>query len=74
MNKRQLLAMWAGIAVMVLMGLFPPYRLSWYFKGYHAIWGPPNAGVIDILRLTVQWAVVAGVTAGAIMSLRSRKG
>lgn len=42
MNKRQLIVMWIGIAVMVLMSLFPPFidtdsKKDGYneFRGYH---------------------------------------
>ncbi|MBU1023187.1 hypothetical protein KKB99_02775 [bacterium] len=46
MNKNQLIAMWIGIAIIALMGLFPPFMSSKvsedregkdyiYFMGYH---------------------------------------
>ena len=42
MNKKQLIAMWIGIAVIVIMGLFPPFykertrdREHLVFMGYH---------------------------------------
>ena len=74
MNKQQLIALWVGVALVTLMGLFLPYRISHYFKGYHPIWDPPKPCVVDVQRLAIQWAIVAGVTGVAVVSLRSRKG
>ena len=76
MSKTQLRVLWVGIAVFVLMGLFPPE------EHYH---GPPRfdflgeGGLgsrfisnvdIDFSRLFVQWAIVAIITGGFIYSLK----
>ena len=86
MNRKQKVALWAGIAVFVLMGLFPPWgRVKHSISpeiiscGYCFVGTPPAAGEfdkgyrVDSQRLLIQWAMVAAVTGGAIVTLKGRK-
>jgi hypothetical protein len=69
-----------AIAVVILMGLFPPWSVTGgvgsnypgvvFNVGYHSIFTAPLMGEISLGRLMVQWAIVA-VTAGAIIYFRS---
>jgi hypothetical protein len=68
MNKKQLIVMWCGIAVIVLAGLFPlvqkPARrleIGFLFKDYNYL----QFNVIFIL-----WVLVALVTIGLIITFR----
>ncbi|MHC4075741.1 MAG: hypothetical protein ACYSRZ_04930 [Planctomycetota bacterium] len=48
MNKTQLLVMWVGIAIVVLMGIFPPWvvidETNPFYVGYSFMFLPPDAG------------------------------
>ena len=85
MNEKQLIVMWVGIIIIVLMGLFPPWltvfadasRIS---LGYGFILIPPlpNAyryqfASIDFTRLLTQWTIVAAITAGLIITFKDKK-
>lgn len=77
MNKKQMLVLWGGIILIVIMGLFPPcfkftYRGSPVCPEYCSIFAPPALGQLDISRLTVQWLLVCFVTGGLIASLSGR--
>ena len=96
MNRNQKIALWVGIGLFVLAGLFPPwiqrYHSSAYEsynpRGYAPIFVPPRAmwygkvlqdaladrlGVqVDWWRLEVQWAIIIVVTAGAVVTLKSK--
>ena len=62
MSKAQLKALWVGIGIFVLMGLFPPTT-----RGYNFVL---NRGDISLSRLLIQWAIIAAITAGFIYSLK----
>lgn len=62
MNKTQLKVLWVGIGIFVLMGLFPPTT-----RGYNFFL---EKGDISFSRLSIQWAIVAAITAGFIYSLK----
>jgi hypothetical protein len=83
MNAKQRSAVQVGIAVAVLMGIFPPWTDSFRFEqvisqgaaGYSFILDPPKAEyfhtiTIDLSRLLVQWVVVALAVACGFLSLR----
>lgn len=75
MNKKQMLVLWVGIILVVIMGLFPPYFGLTIFgisgdPGYYPIFAPPSRGRLDISRLVVQWLIICFVTGGLIASLR----
>ena len=79
MNKKQKIVFLVGLGIIILMGLFPP----WYI--YHPYGSRPGeyafifsgssssdgTGVyIDIVRLLIQWVVVAIATAGIMLVLK----
>ncbi len=77
MNRKQMIVLWIGITVFVLMGLFPPFIASLpsgyggrqrYYQFILSIYGN-----IDIIRLCVQWAMVAVITGGLIYTLKDKK-
>lgn len=85
MNKRQLVTLWIGIGLFVLMGIFPPW-LRTGFKtifgagrytaaaGYAPIFLPPAYALsVDASRLFLQWGIVALVTGGFIVTFRKPK-
>ena len=90
MNKRQLVVMWVGIGLIVLMGVYPPWvntiRGAGIYAemslGYHVITDPPsplgnpraNGIKLDTPRLALQVGLVAVVSGGLLLSLKSRKG
>jgi hypothetical protein len=80
--------MWIGISIVALMGICPPwvetqasYRgpVSEEPLGYSLLVCPPKSdggwsGVgIDVVRLTLQWFVVALITGGAIVTKADKK-
>jgi hypothetical protein len=69
-----------GLAIAVLMGVFPPWTEALHFENIHAesplgyafILSPPKAVVpytvrIDIIRLLLQWTVVALAVGGGLV-------
>ncbi len=46
MNKKQLIVMWVGIAIVVLMGIFTPWvaieEATHHYLGYRFILSPPD--------------------------------
>jgi len=84
MNRKQKICLWVGIALIVVMGLFPPWVCEYYRDGaksfvirpgpYSLIVSPPEYGkFVDLYRLGIQYLVVAVVTAGLIITLRDKK-
>ena len=87
MNKKQKICLWIGIAIIVLMSLFPP----WFYTharitevqtnaGYHFLLIPPlpydkvGSGIrLDTSRLFVQWVVIAIITSGLIVTFKDKK-
>jgi hypothetical protein len=71
MSKTQLIILWIGIVIFVLMGLFPPAQIRSSRGGryieYEFILNSAN---ISFSRLFVQWAIVAIITGGLIYSLK----
>lgn len=63
MSKTQLTVLWAGISVLVLMGVWPPTSRG----GYDFIVGATNASVG---RLMVEWVIVGVLIGGLIYSLK----
>jgi len=63
MNRTQLIVLWAGIGILVLMGLFPPGTRG----GYDFIL---EARSVSVGRLCIEWAMVIVVTGGLIYSLK----
>lgn len=88
MNDKQKKCLWASIALIVAMGLFPPwvvesreqinirreYRYTTESGPYSWIGDPPSrAKFVDLYRLGIQYFVVAVVTAGLISTFRDKK-
>ena len=84
MNKKQKIVLWIGIAVIVIMGIFPPWVISGYSTGrpiagsYSLITSPPKMGEayaksIDLYRLGVQWVIVGVITGGLIYTFKDQK-
>ena len=86
MNRNQKIVLWVAIALLVLMGLIPPW--TWTYKGhsrneYAPIFHPhPSAfqsghigvavgvGRVDFRRLFVQWITLGGASADVIFALK----
>ncbi|MBI4539488.1 MAG: hypothetical protein HY704_08270 [Gemmatimonadetes bacterium] len=75
MNKKQKIALWVGITLVALMGLVPPWKVMrprgggaylMQSLGYAPLFS--QHGQIDFGRLFVQWAVVAVVTGGLVLT------
>ena len=87
MNRMQKLFLWWGIIAFVVMGICPPwvYKVeignvaSTRDAGYYPIIAPPKPSqalwhsCIDLSRLCVQWAIVAAVTCGLVLTFADRK-
>lgn len=79
MNKKQLIAMWVAIVIVVLMCAFPPYLLHYStgsirFVGYRFIGSKkPRNCHISTLQLAVQLLAVATVATGAIVTLKTKQ-
>ncbi len=76
MQPRQRKCIYAGVAVMVLMGLYPPWMQVFPGHltkplGYGWLFWPPSdvpGGLeIDVVRLLVQWAVVVALGVSALV-------
>lgn len=88
LNRRQRIVLWCGISVFAIMGLVPPWTATrpWegaYLRqnaGYSLIVLPPAkrfssggwAVQVDLIRLGVQWTIVSVVTAGVLLTSRTR--
>ena len=81
--SKKLKVLWTGIAIIILMSLFPPWkdlrssrsRRSHYVVagGYGFLFDPPyRAKSIDVARLGVQILVVALITGGVIVSIKEK--
>jgi hypothetical protein len=63
MSKTQLIVLWAGIGILVLMGLFPPGTRG----GYDFIL---QASSVSLGRLCIEWVIVVLITGGLIYTLK----
>lgn len=81
LNKGQRVCLWIGSTALVLLALFPP----WYeampgtglglVLGHAPLWSPPryfHHVRVDIRPLMLEWGVVAAITAGLLLALKSR--
>lgn len=74
MNRQQIRAMWAGVAAIVLMGLYPPWLTdSSFAEPSHYTWLWAGATSIDWERLQVGWLLVGLITVAAVATLRKPK-
>jgi len=60
LNKRQRIAVWVGLGLVVLMGLFPSEEYTWY------------ENLAGEFRVLVQWFLVVAVTGGAVFALKDQ--
>lgn len=58
MNKKQKIVLWLGIAVFVLMGLYPPADF--------------DGAALDPPQLLIQWAMVVVVAGGLLVTLKDK--
>lgn len=79
------MCLWLGIGVFVLLALCPP----WYehlpgFLGDRPLWHAPlfsrpggsmgrGSVRVDGVRLMLEWSVVAAITVGLLLTLRTRE-
>ena len=87
MNKKQKNCLWIGIAVIVLMGLFPPVakRGRILVDGYGKTYGENNktyvaydfifdtGAPVVLSNLIVQWIIVSAITGGLIITFKDKK-
>lgn len=83
MNKKQIIVLWIGIAVIVIMGIFPPWIvgqtiLSPKDGGYRFVLSHPEVRSLDCYslntsRLLVQWIMVVAITGGLLVTLKEKK-
>lgn len=80
MNNKQKIAIVIGLILVVLMGLFPPWKTTMLgievSLGYHLIFAPMGVkeqlgpSNVDALRLLVQWIGVCIVIGGVVLILK----
>ncbi len=84
MNKKQLICMWVGIVIVVLMLLYPPtfvqtpgkneqqlrYNLIIFKNSNTSEYHPDR---IDIVRLLIQVCCMAIITGGLICTFKNKK-
>jgi hypothetical protein len=76
-NRKQKASLWIGIAVIVLMCLFPPSG-PWSNvgrgarSGYRMLLEGPNYA-IELPKLYIQWAIVVVITTGFILTFKGRE-
>ncbi len=72
MSRTQLIILWIGIAIFVLMGLFPPdenYNPRYiHSKGRYVF--ILNVRNIAFSHLFIQWVIVTAITGGLIYNLK----
>ncbi len=69
MNRKQLIAMWVTIVLIVLIGIKPPLQ---HYSG--GVFKKTQEIKIDVPRLIGYWVAVGTIGAGAIYSLKNKKG
>jgi hypothetical protein len=75
MNRKQTLALWAGVVVFILMGICPPYNLGARFWGYKLIFVPLRYDRLTLAfgQLVIQWIMVVVATATRIYTWRDNR-
>jgi hypothetical protein len=81
MNRKQIICLWIGIIIIVLMGIFPPWSAykgdgECYLLHKFILFQPAEKNIparIDTGHLFVQWIMVAVVTGGLIFTFRDKK-
>lgn len=77
-TSQQTLVLSVGMALIVVMGLFPPWMERGYRDGYHAgdyapIFDPPREARLDVARLGVQWVTVATFVGSLVLIFRRHR-
>jgi uncharacterized integral membrane protein len=67
MNRRQMIVLWVGIIIFVLMGLFPPL-----YRGYGFLL-TNNSEMIQFEKLLIQWFILSAGITGLIYYLRGEQ-
>ena len=86
LNRKQLVCVWIGIVVFALLALFPPwYEHLPGFRGDRPLWHAPlfsrpepspsfsGSVRVDGVRLMLEWSVVVAITAGLLLTVRTRQ-
>jgi hypothetical protein len=75
MNWKQKTCLWIGVAVIVLMGLFPPWESHYGSLVAYSFTMYPPCGrcFVDTSSLCLQWFTVTVVTGGLIVTLADKK-
>ena len=71
MNKKQLISLWIGLGVAILMVLYPPVE-SRYGLSFEFVWDLGSGSVVTGF-LCLQLVVLTAVTAGAIYTLKDKR-
>ncbi len=77
LNENQKLFLWLGIAIIVAMGLYPPWKfINESPTSFGFLYMPPSVVgqppvKLDISRLLVEWSLVGFVTAGLIVTAQN---
>jgi len=80
MNRKQIKCLWIGIGIFVIMGLFPPRITSepTFVEPGGRSWSLEYSFLlrqfddIDILRLSIQWIIVAVITGGMFLTFHGQ--
>lgn len=67
MNRRQMIVLWVGTIIFILIGLFPPLRRGYGFLLTH------NSEAIQFQKLLIQWFTLSAGIAGLIYYLRGNQ-
>lgn len=80
LTKRQLVCLWLGIAVFVLLALVPPWQQAYGVRVVRPLWHAPlfsppkpEGGLsvrVDGVRLMLEWSIAAAITAGLLLTFR----
>ena len=85
MNKKQLITMWVGIIVLVLMSIFPPWtgevtresgtqtHLSTIYVFIFNFPDEDSLYHIDIAKLLIQYSIIGLITFGLIITFKNTK-
>ena len=70
MNKKQIVCLWLGIAVFVLVGLVRQVTPIYLWEGFGK---PPAGGDLMLPRFIVLWVCIIVVTIGLIYTFRDKQ-
>jgi hypothetical protein len=77
MNRNQKIVVVIGLVIIVLTGLFPPWKATiqgtTILRGYFVIFKPPDPlSYVNSSRLLVQWIGVCIVVGGLVLILKDK--